>query len=117
MTGTKYTAPILGFFEILIWLMAIRTIFNNLNNINCYIAYAGGFAMGNYIGIYIEKKLALGHEVVRIITRMKADKLVANMKEIGYGMTVVDGEGVKGPVKIIFTLIKRKDLQNLIKLR
>ena len=114
--GMRYIAPILGFFEILIWLVAIRQIFNNLNNVACYIAYAGGFATGNYIGIYIERKLALGLEVVRIITRTNADNLIMDIKKAGFGITVLDGEGINGAVKIIFTLIKRKSLQELVDL-
>jgi uncharacterized protein YebE (UPF0316 family) len=114
--GTKYIAPILGFFEILIWLMAIRQIFNNLNNIACYFAYAGGFATGNFLGIYIEKKLALGHEIVRIITRTNADNLIKSIKKSGFGLTSIEGEGISGLVKIIFTIIKRKNLPEIIKL-
>ena len=114
--GTRYIAPILGFFEILIWLVAIRQIFNNLNNVACYLAYAGGFAMGNYIGIYIERKLALGLEVVRIITRTNADNLIKDIKKAGFGITILGGEGTTGPVKIIFTLIKRRSLPDLIEL-
>ncbi len=112
--GTKFIAPILGFFEILIWLLAIQQVFKNLNNWVCYVAYAGGFAMGNYVGIWIENKLAIGMEVVRIITRKKADKLVKNLRSAGYGITVVDGEGATGPVKIIFMIVKRKDLPEII---
>jgi uncharacterized protein YebE (UPF0316 family) len=114
--GTKYIAPILGFFEILIWLMAIRQIFNNLNNIACYLAYAGGFAAGNFVGIYLEKKLALGHEVVRIITRSNADNLIKNIKNAGFGITTIDGEGATGMVKIIFTIVKRKNLTEILAL-
>jgi uncharacterized protein YebE (UPF0316 family) len=114
--GTKYIAPILGFFEILIWLMAIRQIFNNLNNIACYFAYAGGFATGNFLGIYIEKKLALGHEIVRIITRTNADNLIQSIKKSGFGLTSIEGEGISGLVKIIFTIIKRKNLPEIITL-
>jgi uncharacterized protein YebE (UPF0316 family) len=114
--GTKFIAPILGFFEILIWLIAIRQIFNNLNNIACYLAYAGGFATGNFVGIYLEKKLALGYEVVRIITRSNADNLIKSIKKAGFGITTIDGEGATGLVKIIFTIIKRKNLPEIIEL-
>ena len=48
--GLKYLAPIIGFFEVIIWLLAIRIIMQNLSNFMCYIAYGAGFAMGNYAG-------------------------------------------------------------------
>jgi len=108
--GKRMLAPLLGFFEVLIWLVAISQIFKHLDNIACYFAWAAGFAMGNYVGMVIEKKLALGIQVIRIITRFNADDLIKDLKSSGYGLTLIDGEGASGPVKIIFMLIKRKDL-------
>ena len=66
--GYKLIAPLLGFFEILIWLLAIKQIMQNLTNIFYYVAYSGGFAAGTFIGIYIEEKLAMGIFLIRIIT-------------------------------------------------
>lgn len=108
--GKRIIAPILGFFEVLIWLLAIGQIFKHLDNVACYIAWAAGFGMGNYVGMVIEHKLAIGIEVIRIITRANADNLITHLKSNGYGVTVVDGQGSTGPVKIIFMLIQRKDL-------
>ncbi len=67
--GEKYLPPLLGFFEIMIWLFAIGQVMQNLTNIVYYIAYAAGFATGNFVGIIIEDKMAIGKLVVRIITR------------------------------------------------
>lgn len=114
--GRRFIAPLLGFIEILIWLLAIGQIFKNLNNVACYIAYAGGFATGNYVGIWIENKLALGTQVLRIITSRDATELITNLKSRGYGITLVDAEGAKGPVKIIFTIIKRKNFPEVVNL-
>lgn len=111
--GKKRLAAILGFIEVLIWLIAIRQIFNNLNNFVCYLTYAGGFATGSYLGMWIEHKLAIGMQVVRIITRQDAHRLIEKLKADGYGVTVIDGEGVTGHVKIIFTVIQRKDLHEI----
>lgn len=57
--GYKTLVPILGFFEVLIWLIAIRQIFNNVDNIACYLAWAGGFSAGTYLGMYLEEKIAI----------------------------------------------------------
>ncbi|MCB0291429.1 MAG: DUF2179 domain-containing protein [Calditrichaeota bacterium] len=108
--GNKLVAPILGFFEVLIWLIAVSQILQNLHNAACYVAFAGGFATGNYVGMVIEQKLAFGLQVVRVIVRNNADKLVERLKRDGYGVTHVDGQGSTGPVKVIFTLIQRKKL-------
>lgn len=114
--GYKYLAPLLGFFEVLIWLLAITQIIQNLTNFAYYVAYAGGFAMGNFVGIILEGKLAMGTLAVRIFTIKGAGDLVERLKRAGYGVTIINAEGATGDVKIVFTVIKRKDLQNVVEL-
>jgi uncharacterized protein YebE (UPF0316 family) len=114
--GMKFLAPICGFFEILIWLVAIGKVFQNFSNPVFYIAYAGGFATGNYVGIYIEEKLAMGLCVLRIITRKDATDLIEFLKAAGYGVTLIDALGSKGPVKIIYTVIRRHDINEIDKI-
>src|SRR4030043_2077641 len=97
--GMKFLAPVIGFFEVLIWLLSITQIMNNLTNVVYYIAYAGGFAMGNYIGIYIEERMAIGTVVIRIITQKEAADLVECLKSEGYGVTYIDAKGPMGPGK------------------
>jgi uncharacterized protein YebE (UPF0316 family) len=111
--GMKRVVPIVAFFEVLIWLISIRQVMNNLNNPICYIAFAGGFATGTFVGMFIERRLALGLQVLRIITAQDARTLIHALTEANVGITVLDGHGAKGPVKIIFTIIKRKDLQQI----
>ena len=108
--GLRKVVPILGFFEVLLWLVAISQIMKNLNNVMCYIGWAGGFSMGIYVGMKIEERLALGMQVVRIITNQPSDELIKKFKEGNIGFTEVVGKGASGPVKIIFTIIRRKDL-------
>jgi uncharacterized protein YebE (UPF0316 family) len=109
--GLKIWAPVLGFFEVSIWLLAISKVMENLTNPINYIAYALGFSLGNYIGMYIENRIALGMVVVRIITKRGSEALAAALRARGYSVTVVDAEGNKGPVNIVFTLIKRSDIK------
>lgn len=112
--GSKILAPILGFFEILIWLLAIGQVMQNLTNIMNYFAYALGFALGNYVGILIEHKLALGVMAIRIITRKDASDLIEFLKNSNLGVTVVNAEGATGPVHVIYTIVKRSNLPNII---
>ncbi len=114
--GMKYLAPVFGFFEILIWLLAIGQIMRNLTNVVCYIAYAGGFAIGTFVGIYIEEKLSIGLVIVRVITKKDATALIEYLKFAKYAVTTVDAESVTGPVKIIFAVIKRQDLQYVVRI-
>lgn len=112
--GNKMIAPILGFFEVLIWLIAIGQIINNLSNVLSYIAYGGGFAAGNYLGMYIEEKLSLGNVVIRIITKKDSTRLIDHFREKNIGFTYINAHGATGSVRIIFTTIPKKDLKQII---
>ncbi len=103
--------PVLGFFEVLIWLIAVSQTIKNLNNIACYIGFAGGYSMGIYVGLAIEQKLALGKQVIRIITNQDTTELTKAMYDARMGVTTIDGKGAKGPVKVIFSTLKRKDVE------
>jgi uncharacterized protein YebE (UPF0316 family) len=114
MNGKKNIVPILGFCETLIWLLAIGQIFQNLDNPLSYLAYAGGFAMGNYVGMTLDEKLALGRVLVRVITPQPLPTLLEFMKEKDYRFTNVGGEGRYGKVNLLFTVMKRDQLQEFI---
>ncbi len=113
--GWKKISPFIGFFEVLIWLLAIGQIMQNLNNPINYIAYAGGFAAGTYIGLIIEEKLAMGSVIIRIFTKKNTKKLKNFLKEEGYGVTTVNAMGGSGPCRILLTIVNRKDLKDAIK--
>ena len=114
--GKRFLAPLLGFFEMLVWLLAVRQVIFNLANWECYFAFAAGFAAGNYVGVYIEEKLAMGIQVIRIITQKDAGGLIKSLREGGYGATVVDAQGAKGDVNLIFTIVNRRDQIKVIEL-
>lgn len=114
--GFRKIVPVLGFFEVLIWIIVVAQVMKNLNNAACYLAYAAGFATGTYIGLLIEERLALGLQVIRIITNQNCDDLIAALKQNNHGITVVDAQGAIGPVKMIFTIIQRKNVQAVINL-
>lgn len=111
--GLRLWAPILGFFEVSIWLGAISQVMGNLTTPINFIAYALGFSLGNYLGMYIESRLALGMVVVRIITKEDAFALVEALRKLRYSVTVADAQGNTGAVKIIFTVIKRSDIKTV----
>jgi len=110
----RYYASFIGFFEVLIWLLVIREIFQQLDNPVCLVSYAAGFAAGNYVGVLIENKMSIGRVVIRVITRQNAEELVSFLRLSGYGLTVAIGEGATGPVKIIFIIIERKDIPTIV---
>ena len=112
--GMKYLAPVLGFFEVTIWLLAIGQIMQHLDNVLCYIAYGLGFAMGNYIGIVLEEKMSIGTVLIRVIPQKETTQLSTALRECGFGVTEVDVEGMKGKVKMILSIINRKDIRDFI---
>jgi len=114
--GIKSLAAVIGFFEVVIWLFAIGQIMQNLNNVINYIAYAIGYSMGNYIGIFVENKLSVGTLMLRVFTKKNADELMGALKSSGYGVTLVRGSGIYGPVDIFYTIIRRKDYNDIINL-
>jgi len=114
--GSKSLAPILGFFEVLVWIVAIGQVMQNLTNPINYVAYAFGFALGNYFGILLEGKLALGQVIVRVISKRDASELIDVLKEANYGMTIVNATGATGPVHMIFTVIKRSQVKDIVEI-
>lgn len=114
LNGKKTIAPILGFFEALIWLLAISQIIQNIDNPLSYLAFAGGFAAGTYFGMVIEEKLAIGRVLVRVITVEPIPELIEFMKERNYRFTSVGAEGRYGKVNLLFTVMKRDLLQEFI---
>jgi uncharacterized protein YebE (UPF0316 family) len=114
--GLKYLAPIVGFFEVLIWLLAMGQIMKNLSNIACYIAYASGFAMGNFVGVWIAEKLSLGVALVRVITKKDASELVEHFKSSNYGVTSINGHGSAGEVQMVFTIVPKREVKSVVDL-
>lgn len=111
--GFKQYVPIMGFFEVLIWIVVVSQVMKNLNNWMCYFAWAGGYAMGTVVGMKIEEQLALGLRVIRIITSFHHDPLIDKLKEQRRGVTIIDGHGAMGPIKMIFTVVKRKEVKEV----
>lgn len=112
--GMRKVAPFVGFFEVLIWLLAISRIMQDLDNWVCYVAYAGGFATGNFVGMYLEERLAIGHEMIRVITRKDATNLIEDLRNRGYGVTSVKAEGIEGEVAVIYIIARRSMIQEVL---
>lgn len=112
--GRRFTATLLGFFEAFIWLMAIRQIFAHLDNWMCYIAYPAGFAGGIFIGMLIEERIAYGKVVIRIITRKDTTEFLNMLKLEKTRYTRVKSFGPEGDEDVIFCVLDREKVENLI---
>jgi uncharacterized protein YebE (UPF0316 family) len=116
MSGHKFISTILGFFESLIWLLAIGQIFQHLNNWVSYLAYPGGFAVGILVGMLIEERLALGKVVVRAITSESLSQILPYMESKGLRYTILSGETASGEERILFTVLRRDQLDELLEM-
>ena len=112
--GRKFTSTLLGFFESFIWLMAIRQIFEHLDNWMCYVAYPAGFAAGIFVGMIIEEKIAYGKVIVRIITRKEVHSLLQYLNKEYFRYTYVKAEGPDGLENLVFTVLQREKLEALL---
>jgi uncharacterized protein YebE (UPF0316 family) len=112
--GRRFTATLLGFFESFIWLMAISQIFNHLDNWICYVAYPAGFASGIFVGMIIEERIAYGKVIVRIITRKEISSLIQYLNAQQFRYTHVNAEGPDGHQNLVFTVLERENLDNLL---
>ena len=113
--GRKIIAPLLGFVEVFIWITVVSQIVGNTkNNFIAYLAYAAGFAVGNYVGMVIEERLAIGTLVIRAILPKNGSALVQSLREAGYGVTFVDGHGGSGAVVLVYKIVMRKELEHVI---
>ncbi len=111
--GKRKIVPIIGFFEVLLWLIAIGQIMQNLSNVMCYFAWAAGYATGTFLGLTIEQALAIGTQVIRVITNKNSDAFLEDLKKEKHGFTVIDGQGAMGPVKVIFIVAERKNVKQI----
>lgn len=112
--GRKMTATLLGFFESLIWLMAIRQIFQHMDNWICYVAYPAGFATGILVGMIIEERIAYGKVIVRIITRKDVAELIRYLSQYDFRYTHVNAIGPDGHENLVFTVLEREGLEDLL---
>lgn len=114
--GQKNIVPFIAFFEVLLWLIAVSQILKNLNNVMSYVAFAGGYSAGTYLGLALEEKIALGKQVIRIITSKNDELLLNAFRALNIGFTQIDAQGARGPVKLIFTVVERKEIKHVIHL-
>ena len=111
--GRRGIASISAFFEIMIWIVAVSRVITNWE-IYYMFAYALGFASGNYLGSYIEERIALGYMFAYIVPKRRSNDLVRKLREAGFGATAIHGIGLKGPEPVYNVLFRRRDTERLL---
>lgn len=116
VNNARKAAAILGFFESLITIVALARIMQDASNLPAYVMYAGGFATGTYVGMWIEEKLAYGNVLVRIIGKHIPDELLSYLTENQYRYSMVDANDQGGNTLILFTVCKRSRLSEFLEI-
>lgn len=114
--GRRVLVPLIGFFEVLIWLFAAGSAIQYLNSPLHAIGYAGGFAAGNAVGLWIEEKLALGVARVQAFSLHSGVELAEAIRDQGFGVTEFMGQGREGTVELVSTVVRRADVPRILKL-
>jgi uncharacterized protein YebE (UPF0316 family) len=113
--GMRFVAPVLGFFEVAIWITAVSGVLTHLDHWYNVLAYAGGFATGNAVGMWIEEQLAIGMQAIRLISCTKSAAVAAGLRLAGYAATELKGHGMHGDVSICFVVVPRKETPQVIR--
>ncbi|MDX1614818.1 MAG: DUF5698 domain-containing protein [Candidatus Promineifilaceae bacterium] len=114
MRGRKLLSAAMGFFEVLVYVLAIGEVVNNLSNVWNLLGYCLGFAVGTLVGMVLEEYLALGYATVRIVSRYKGQHVAEAIREAGYGATVEWGQGRAGTVSMILVTVRRKEINAVV---
>lgn len=114
--GQRVLVPIIGFFEVMVWLFAAGSAIQYLDSPLHVIGYAGGFAAGNIVGLWVEEKLALGLATVRIISEHGGVEAADALREAGFGVTEFAGQGRHGTVEVVYTVSRRSDVKRILRL-
>lgn len=109
----KSIVPVVGFFEVMIWIIAVSQVLKHLDNFMSYMGWGLGYATGIIIGIKIDERLGLGLQMLRVITNKDCEQLVAALNHANLGSTLIEGQGAKGKVNIVYLIIKRTDLKKV----
>ncbi len=111
--GRRGPAAVLGFFEALVWVLAIARVFDGIDDPARMIAFALGFAAGTYAGSVVEEWMALGQSLIRIVTPVDSDPVAPLLRDHGYGATVLNGDGRSGEVRVTFCVLPRRDVYSV----
>ena len=112
--GRRGIAATSAFFEIMIWILAVSRVITQLDKWYYIVAFSLGFSSGNYLGSYIEEKIALGYMFAYIVPKKRSNDLAHKLREAGFGATIIHGIGLKGLQPVYNVLFRRRDTHRLL---
>ncbi len=114
ISGRRVAAGVLGFFESLLWLLAVASVIESVDSPLKIVAFAGGFAAGTMLGGTVERWIGLGKNLIRVIAPVSSPSVAGAIRELGYGATVVNGEGLDGSVRVTFSVVPRRNAREVM---
>jgi uncharacterized protein YebE (UPF0316 family) len=113
--GKMKLSVCLGFFEVLIWVCGVSQVMAGLAKYPILaVAYAAGFAMGNGVGILIERAVAMGSVALTIISPGRGSEIADTLRKEGQPLTTLAGEGRDGPVTMIYASVTRRGMRKVL---
>lgn len=115
--GEKVKGSILAFFDILLWVLITGTVLAGFQNDWLrLIIFAIAFSLGNFVGSWIEDKLAFGLSSIQVIVPECAEaQLIADkLRENNFAVTIVQGQGKDGCRELMILHLKRKRIPNAV---
>jgi uncharacterized protein YebE (UPF0316 family) len=114
--GKEVWTAVLGFGEIFVYVVGLGAVVNDLTNVTMLMGYCLGFSVGMVAGMRLDRRMAMGHLSLRVISRFKGEDIVAALHESGYGATLSHGRGREGDVAIINSVIPSKHSKKVMAL-
>lgn len=105
--GERYISAVIGFFEIMVYVVALGKVIGSLDEPVKLILYCLGFASGVIVGSWLEGVLALGYQGIQVIMDNDNQELVEQLREEGYAITTWKAEGLSGPKLVLNLVVKR----------
>jgi uncharacterized protein YebE (UPF0316 family) len=114
--GQRWVAAGLGFFQALIWIVVVGNAIRYIDSVWHVLGYAAGFAAGTLVGVSIEQALAYGLATIRVVSRDGGTEIAEALRERGYGVTEIGGQGRDGQVAILNSVVQRQDLEEVMRI-
>jgi uncharacterized protein YebE (UPF0316 family) len=112
--GHKLVVPFIGFVEVLIWVYAAGNAIRYLGSGWHVLGYAAGFSTGSLVGLWIEQRLAIGYATIRVVSRSVGVEMADGLRAAGFGVTEFAARGRDGPVEVVYSVCKRRDIARVI---
>ncbi len=113
--GYRITAAVLGFFEVLVWVLAVAGVLKDVTWLTL-LAYGGGFALGNIVGVWLEEKMAMGSQLIMLISRQRSHTVTFGLRMANVAVTQIPAEGRDGPVSIALVVVPRRRTQRILEI-